>query len=103
MVAALNFASAQPQRYATAVPIGAYGDVSQVCNMKDVSVWAFHNRGDDRYSLNAAQQTIDAYNVCATQPAQFTIYEANGHKGWEKAYEDPKLYEWLLTKSRTVL
>ncbi len=102
-VATWKFASAKPQRYAAATPIGAYGDINEVCKMKDVAVWAFHNRGDDRYSLNAAQQTIDAYNICATQPALFTIYENNGHNGWIKAYNDPKLYEWFLTRKRATL
>jgi len=31
---------------------------------------------------------------------RFTVYPDYGHNSWEPAYDDPKLYEWLLMQRR---
>ncbi len=99
-IAAWRFASANPEYFAAAAPIGCYGDLSTVCKMKDVPVWAFHNRFDFSYTLSAAEQTITAYDACATEKAKFTVFDDTGHEGWTKAYNNPDLYIWLSSKRK---
>ncbi len=32
---------------------------------------------------------------------KFTVYPDAGHDSWTRTYEDPELWEWLLSQRRT--
>jgi len=59
-----------------------------------VPVWAFHGADDwlvpARFSRELTQALKDAGG-----DVRYTEYPGVGHASWEKAYADPKLFEWL--------
>lgn len=70
-------------------------------------VWAFHNDGDDKVSVNNTLGYITMLNnMNMTPKAKMTIYPATGHDAWTKAYSltykenDMNVYEWMLQNHR---
>ena len=72
-------------------------------------VWAFHNNGDNvvpaAYTINYIQYIRE--RTSASNPViRMTIFDADGHDAWTKAYdpdyeeENMNMYEWLLQYAR---
>lgn len=93
-----------PDYFAALVPVmGFYGypfDVpGNICDLKDVPVWAFHGEYDLTVPLEAEQGLVDALRACGGN-VQFTIYPGAGHDVDAQVYKTPELFEWMLAQSR---
>lgn len=94
-----DLAIRRPEVFAAIAPICGHGKPSQAAKLKDTPVWAFHGAKDDVVNLAGMTAMINAlYEV--GNDARFTIYPDAGHDSWTKTYENPKLYEWLLSHRR---
>ncbi|RIK31277.1 MAG: hypothetical protein DCC56_03570 [Anaerolineae bacterium] len=92
-----------PGYFAALVPVmGFYGYPfkvpSNICDLKNVPVWAFHGEYDLTVPLEAEQGLVDALRACGGD-VQFTIYPGAGHDVDAKAYKTPELFEWMLAQS----
>jgi predicted peptidase len=96
---AWNLAIAHPERFAAIAPISGGGDPDAVCAIRDVPVWAFHGQLDSVVLLRESRKMVDALRECGGK-VRFTIYPNGGHEIYERAYADPRLYEWLLGHTR---
>lgn len=66
-------------------------------------VWAFHNKDDNKVSVNNSIGYVDKINSFKPAPAaRLTLWETGGHDAWTKAYtltykeNNLNVYEWLL-------
>lgn len=91
--------SKYPDKFAAAAPICGAGNAKTVAAMKGVPTWAFHGDKDTAVSFAAGKAMVDALKA-AGGDVQFTVYEGVGHDSWTATYNNDKLYEWLLSKSR---
>ncbi|MDP3445287.1 MAG: phospholipase, partial [Ignavibacteria bacterium] len=80
------------------IPICGWGDAFEICNARNVSIWAFHGAKDMVVPVAATQQLIDRLKYCSGK-AEFTIYDELDHDSWTITYENEKIYEWLLEKT----
>jgi predicted peptidase len=101
---AWEFARANPKRFAALALIAGGGTVGNVCALKDLPVWLFHNRNDPVVPLSESVSTANALRDCGATPKQ-TIYEAPPagvweHNAWQQAWTTPQLYEWFLANRR---
>jgi predicted peptidase len=94
-----------PKRFAALVPVmGFFGNTASVwvpdniCDLKDVPVWAFHGAQDHIVPLFAEQELVDALKACGGN-VQFTVYPDGDHNISGQVYTDPDLYTWLETQS----
>ncbi len=95
-----------PGRFAALVPVmGFFGDTSgffvpdNICELKDVPIWAFHGAQDPIVPLDAEQGIVDALKACGGN-VQFTIYLDGDHDISGRVYNNnPELLEWLLSQS----
>ncbi len=89
-----------PNRFAAIAPIASRGEDSwNVCSMAEVPVWAFHGANDTTVPLSAAQTLVQRFINCGGE-VMLTIYPNVGHDAWTRAYGNPQLYQWLLSKIR---
>lgn len=88
-----------PNRFAAIAPICGGGLPENVCDLKDVPVWAFHGEKDDLVKLEEGQQIVDALKACGGN-ARLTVYPNVGHDSWTQTYDNPELYEWFLQNAR---
>ncbi len=93
-----------PEYFAALAPVAGYfgwpPEVPEnICDLKDVPVWAFHGGRDDIIPVEAGQGLVDALKACGGN-AQFTVSQDMKIDVLYKVYADPELYEWLLEQTR---
>ena len=92
-----------PERFAALVPVmGYYGwpfaVPENICDLKDVPVWAFHGALDEDVPLDAEQMLVDALEDCGGD-VQFTVFPDIGHDVDHNQVYTEELYEWLLEQT----
>jgi predicted peptidase len=63
-----------------------------------IPVWIFHGSDDDIVSVTESQRMNLAMKTNGAE-VHYTEYPGVGHACWNKAYDDPKLFPWLFSKS----
>jgi len=91
--------SANPERFAAAVPICGNARNQNLDQMRGIPVWAFHGAKDAAVPVGLAVTTVDALKQ-ASGDAQLTIYPEVDHASWVPAYNTPELYAWMLRHRR---
>jgi poly(3-hydroxybutyrate) depolymerase len=92
-----------PDYFAALAPITGYFNYpfevpENICDLKDVPVWAFHGKRDKEIPLEAEQQLVDALNACGGN-AQITISRQMQIDVRYNVYERQDLYDWFLDQS----
>ena len=99
-IGTLDLAIRYPQRFAALLPIAFRIEPGwDLCVIKDIPLWGFHGEKDNVIPLEKAQSVITALKVCRGDPL-FTIYPDLYHDSWTRTYNDPAVYDWLLTKKK---
>jgi len=96
-----RLAVAQPDRFAAAVPIcgGLEGPPQAVDVLKKLPIWVFHGAKDETVPVEQSQRLVDRLQEIGGD-VRMTVYPEAGHDSWTQAYDDPELYDWLLSQSR---
>jgi predicted peptidase len=97
--AALELAIHLPDRIAAVAPVAFTVIPTDLCRMKDVPVWVFHNGADERVPVGRAKKLAMELRACGAG-VKVTIFPAEGHDAWTEAYRTHELYEWLLRQRR---
>ncbi len=87
-----------PEKIAAAAPICGGGDPNAAAKMATTPIWAFHGDKDNVVPLGMSQAMVDANKKAGNPDVKLTVYPGVGHDSWNKAYDDPALYDWLLSK-----
>lgn len=95
-----TYALTYPDKVAAIAPICGWGNPSQACEIKDVPTWAFHGAKDKVIDIEASRKMINSLKKCGADP-QFTIYPNAGHDSWTVTYNNPALYKWFLSHSKS--
>lgn len=93
-----KMAETYPGRFAAIAPICGWGNVSTVCNLKNLPIWTFHGKKDRAVPFEKTEELVDALKKCGGN-VQFTVYPDAGHDSWTESYNNPKLYEWMLKQT----
>lgn len=92
-------AAKTPKRFAAIAPICGGGEPLWVRNIKDLPVWAFHGAKDPVVPLERSTIMIEAMKKAGASP-KLTVYPDLAHDSWTITYENPELYNWLLSHER---
>lgn len=99
-IGTLDLAIRYPQRFAAIMPIAFRIEPGwNVCALTNIPTWAFHGALDPIIPLSSAQSVIHTLENCGGNPT-FTIYQDLYHDSWTRTYNNPAIYDWLLTKRR---
>jgi predicted peptidase len=61
-------------------------------------VWIFHGADDNIVPVTESQRMTEAMKQVGAE-VHYTEYPGVGHACWNKAYDEPKLFPWLFSKS----
>jgi len=86
----------RPERFAAIVPICGGGQWFLADRLKKVPVWAFHGAKDPVVPLDLSKSMVEAVKRMGGD-AKLTVYPEANHDSWTATYDDPKVYEWLLS------
>jgi predicted peptidase len=92
-------AMAFPNRFAAIAPICGRGEPDAAKGIAHLPVWAFHGALDPLVPLNRSREMVEALRSCGGD-AKLTVYEDADHDSWTRAYAEPDLYTWMLSKRR---
>lgn len=92
-------ADACPERFAAIAPICGPFRYIDPARFKTTPVWCFHGAMDDIVPVNDSVRMVRRLRE-AGQDVRFTVYPDAGHDSWTQAYDEPELFDWLLTHSR---
>ena len=95
-----SMAAKYPDTFAAVAPICGGGSPANAGKIKHLPIWVFHGDKDTAVPLQKSQEMVDALKAAGAKEVEFTVYPGVGHDSWVKAYNDPKLYEWLLSHKR---
>lgn len=90
-----RLAAAQPHQFAAIAPICGGGNPVEACNLKDLTVWAFHGARDTVVPLSESEEMVEALKACGGN-VKFTVYPEADHDSWTQTYNNPVLYDWFL-------
>jgi len=101
---AYQLAALQPQRFAALVPIcGPRPDVlrreERMCALIYLPTWIFHGALDSMVAADESIKIADELKALGGN-VRLTIYPDLKHNSWQRTYENPELYEWLLEQKR---
>jgi predicted peptidase len=99
---------AHPDRFAAIVPICGGGDLITVLlarkdkaqALKTLGVWAFHGSKDPVVPTEESQRMVDLLKKVGASDVKLTVYPEAGHDSWTETYNNPDLYNWLLSHRR---
>ena len=74
----------------------SYADVAR--KIGKTPVWIFHGGADDTVPVEGSRKLNDALKAAGGN-VRYTEYPGVGHNSWDKAYAEPELMPWLLSKS----
>lgn len=95
-----HFATLAPHRFAAVVPVCGGGVPYKMRWIPHLPVWAFHGAKDPVVPLTESERLIEALQKVGNKEAKLTVFPEAAHDSWTETYQNPELYEWLLSHSR---
>lgn len=98
-----HLATEYPQAFAAIAPVCGGGDhrlgfPKRVRSISHVPVWAFHGAEDEVVSADMSRELVRELREAGASDVKLTLYSGVGHDSWTSAYNDPELYDWMLSK-----
>ena len=87
-----------PDLIAAAAPLCGGYDVKFADKMTKTPIWAFHGTADGAVKYEYSRNLVDAVRAAGNTDVKFTTYPGAGHDVWTRTYDNPELYDWLLSK-----
>ncbi len=96
-----DLAIRHPERFAAAIPICGAGAQPYAAGKRlaNVPVWAFHGAKDRLVPMELSQMSVDRVKK-AGGDARLTVYPEAGHDAWTETYNNPAVWDWLLSHKR---
>ena len=87
-----------PDLIAAAAPLCGGYDVKFADKMTKTPIWAFHGTADGAVKYEYSRNLVDAVRAAGNTDVKFTTYPGAGHDVWTRTYDNPELYDWLLSQ-----
>jgi predicted peptidase len=94
-----RLAAAHPERFAAVVPICGRGETGEVEKIKGLPVWFVVGDADAAQTVLNGRAMVEALRAAGAQ-ASLTEYRGVGHNSWDRAYNNPRLIDWMLAQAR---
>ncbi|MFJ6531311.1 prolyl oligopeptidase family serine peptidase [Microbacterium sp. NPDC091662] len=85
-----------PDRFAAIAPVCGGLWMQSAAPIRDLPAWAFHGDADDVVPISATEQIVSELRSLDAD-VRFTRFAGVGHDSWTETYENPELYDWLLS------
>ena len=90
-----------PERFAAIAPVCGIGLPWYAERLTAMPIWAFHGDRDSVIRVEESIWMTEAIRMQGGSP-RLTIYEGVDHDSWVRAYNDPELYDWMLSQHKAL-
>ena len=94
-----SLAARRPDLFAAAVPICGGGDPATVNILKNLPIWVFHGGLDEVVLPEESEKMVRALEKAGGK-VRYTLYPEAYHDSWTETYDNPALYDWLLSNRK---
>ena len=92
-------ATHRPDLFAAAVPICGGGDPRTASLLRDLPFWVFHGALDEGHYPEESEKMIHALKEAGSK-VRYTLYPEAYHDSWTETYDNPALYDWMLSNRK---
>jgi poly(3-hydroxybutyrate) depolymerase len=96
-----SLGAADPRHWSALVPVSGVGDAAWAAKLTEIPIWAFAGVNDQVVLARATRQMIDAVRHAGGHPIYSEMPEV-GHDVWKLAYNDNRLYQWMLNPASSM-
>lgn len=93
------WASRDPNRFAAILPICGKCEPEWGAKVAHLPTWVFHGAKDPSVPLAQSEAIVAAMRDAGGDP-KLTVYPEAQHDSWSETYNNPEIYDWLLSKTR---
>lgn len=94
-----DWISQEGHPFAAAAPVCGASSYIPIRIKDPIPVWAFHGTADDIVPPWITTLTADQWQQ-AGGDVRVSIYEGVNHGSWDRAYDEPELWSWLLSHKK---
>ncbi|WP_255584676.1 prolyl oligopeptidase family serine peptidase [Zunongwangia sp. SCSIO 43204] len=69
-------------------------------HLQNMPIWVFHGAMDDVVLPENSNKMVMALKQSGNQDVKYTIYPFANHNSWTETYNNPELYDWLLSQKK---
>ncbi len=88
-----------PGQFAALVPVCGFGDMRNAARLADIPIWCFHGSADKRVPVERSREMVAAIQAAGGN-VTYTEYEGGSHNVWDRAFANPKFWQWLFAQRR---
>lgn len=92
--------SSQPEKYAAAMPLCGRGDLEAAEKLVKTPIWVLVGDKDRAETVQNCRDMAVALKKSGGE-AKLTVYPDLPHDCWTVTYNNPEVYDWLLSHKRT--
>jgi predicted peptidase len=96
-----SLVSAYPDKFAAAMPLCGRGDLEAVAKLAKTPIWVLVGAKDRSATVQNCQDMANALAKAGCE-GRFTLYFHLPHDCWTVTYNNPEVYEWLLSHKLAV-
>jgi predicted peptidase len=94
-----SLAAYMPDHFAAIIPICGGGETMATRRLTKMPTWVFHGAKDGVVPLKRSEDMVAALKQ-AGGDVKLTVYPDAGHDSWTATYDNPEVFEWLLSQTR---
>lgn len=88
-----------PNRFAAILPICGKCEPEWGVKVAHLPTWVFHGAKDPGVALSYSEEIVAEMKQAGGDP-KLTVYPDAEHDAWTETYNNPEVYNWLLSKTR---
>lgn len=97
---AFKLAAHAPDVFAALVSVCGGGEEVWAAALAGLPTWIFHGQRDEVVPVASSQRMFAALEAEGA-PVRLTLYDDLAHDCWERAFQSPELFDWLLAQRRS--
>ncbi len=95
----IALANERPDFFAAALAVCGGADFNDFENLRDMPLWLLHGSDDDTHPASYSEKIYDHLKD-ENSEIKLTIYDGVDHNSWDITYDNPDIYDWLLSKQK---
>ena len=88
-----------PDLFAAVIPMSAQGDPAMAPTIAHLPIWVFQGQNDTNPPPRATEETVNAV-LNNGGKIKYTLYPETGHNTWNKAYQEPDFFKWMMEQNK---
>jgi predicted peptidase len=93
-------AAEYPETFAAIAPICGRTLRLRAPPLADMPIWAFHGDADRVVPVTYSTDHVKNIAAAGNTRVKLTVFPDAGHNVWDRVYNDPAFFEWLLAQRR---